>query len=893
MADVLYVSDLDDKQVLEAFERIVKKSKQTGDRADQAFGKASKGSNKLTASMVAGGTAAGALLVKIVELGAKAAKALAGIAAQGVAMNATLEQTEAVFTNLFDDPALGAATTDFIQRTARELRIASTDATSFAQAILPRVRDVEVFTRLLEQATIQARQLNVPVEDLVFSLREAASFDFVSLRDRFDLSRAEINRIKELSEEMDVLEAVSIVVGDNFEKLGKVKIEGTLLANVQELQVAFQGLQQLGTIELFESLRETAERALEIFEEREPDIERVVVALDLLATTLTELITGPLLDFFEGFDISVLEDYVTNVRQLAIAFKAVGTVLSDTNEAVDESEDGFFDLLFSLEGVQQAMITLSKLITLVRAALAGALAPAAILGAGAMALFRGDTEAATQALEDYKKALEIPVTETEVFKNIILEGNAAINASIAEMEDAETAVTDLIGAREEETKATEDQLNAALAERGEREDLTKAIEEAAKAELKIAEDTAEAEIAIREDKIKTLRKLEEKRLDDEIKIARQREDVARRRGDRLAVTELKNQQKLDAIEADLPTEEAAVLRDAANERIEITRDRNNRIADAERQLQQDLLRIRNLFTLDAQEAERNNDVQAFLAAQRRSQQQTTEAKFRRDESITDAKVESETRREELKASLEAELEDVRESNRQKIREFQARLDDELELQRLKDQQEDEAQLIREQRIEADRLQAEQRELESLDRRTTARREKLAASLEDEAALIVAAEELKRDEAERTTAHFIREVDKRRDALRSLLDAQRAAQPRSGGGGGSGQTGRSGRFPVPLASFQGGGLPRIGQPALVGEKGVEAFVPTTPGVILPNSLVQTFMRQAAGGGGGSGTTFNDNRQQSVNTTLSEGVVNNPALLNQMQRVAREEISAAFG
>jgi len=218
------------------------------DEFSATFSKYERGLTGLSSGSASGGLALGALgaaaggvvlsinaLVSAAQFGATA---LFNITASAVNLNATLQDSQKVFTALLgDDPEAANRFLTDLQQTANELKVSFSDASQFAKSILPDASSFEEFNELLRLAAVGAKDANLPLEELIFSFNEAVAGDFVSIRDRLDIPKDVINRIKEaddttaaLTEELNIL----------FTKRGindAAALAGTFNTLVSELEV--------------------------------------------------------------------------------------------------------------------------------------------------------------------------------------------------------------------------------------------------------------------------------------------------------------------------------------------------------------------------------------------------------------------------------------------------------------------------------------------------------------------------------------------------------------------------------------------------------------------------------------------------------------------------------
>jgi hypothetical protein len=349
----------------------------------------------------------------------------------------------------------------------------------------------------------------------------------------------------------------------------------------------------------------------------------------------------------------------------------------------------------------------------------------------------------------------------------------------------------------------------------------------------------------------------------------------------------------------LGKEEQKVAEKNKDKQIDISRDRTKKIAEAERDLVRALLRIREQFYQSAEEAERNNDVQAFLAAVRRKDQQVNEAKDQRDQTIEEAGIQAKESKEELKESYKKQLEDLKESNQEKLDELDKRLERELEAQQIADIRKKEDQDIAEAQAAADRKRQFDIELEEFRIKESQKRADLEASLAAEFAILQTAAEAKINLARLTADEIIAEN-------RRAFEAGFGKSVFGGRKLGTGLVGPAAESGVhlPLAHRQGGGsenqsgvrLPLIhrqeggplipNRPTVVGERGPEVVIPQGPGFVIPN----TFFRQPVPfGGDGQQNIFNDNRSPSINMPVGPDVASSPQMRNMIMQIARQVIA----
>ncbi len=263
----------------------------------------------------------------VIDLGIAATSIFIGIVKEGVELNKQFELTEKVFTNVFDDPNLGKATVDFLNETADGLRISRKEAARFAQTILPKSGGLDKFTELLRLTDIQADTTGQSIGELEFSIREALSGDFVSLKDRFDLGTDQINKIRELTPALGPAQALITVITDEFTRLGKTDISGTLSTNIKDLQSQFTNLQSTIGKPTFDILKIQTDELLKSLDRNREGINRTAIALGEVTSNIVELIGTGIIEFLDSLNFTALEEGVTNANKFVEALRVIITTV--------------------------------------------------------------------------------------------------------------------------------------------------------------------------------------------------------------------------------------------------------------------------------------------------------------------------------------------------------------------------------------------------------------------------------------------------------------------------------------------------------------------------------------------------------------------------------------
>jgi len=863
--------------------------KRLKDDGGKAFGGATQGAKGLGLQMGVTAGIVGALTEKIIELGARATAELKGIAERGVEMNKTFEQAERVFGNVFNDPNLGKQTVQFLRDTADALKIAQDEAIGFGQRILPRTSDLETFQKLLELTAVQASATGTTVDDLEFSIREALSGDFVSIRDRFDLSRETVERIKELGQEIGLDKALAQELGREFERLGKVRLTDTLDADLKTIRSEFSNLQAVLGSPIFEQLKETLGDVLSAFENNKGDITEAALALGDMAAAAVDLVGSGIIDFIEDVDTDGVQEFADRFIDV---FNTAGLLLDliDAPNAFNSLIDGATTLL---EKLGEAGRTAARIAAISRAQRAQVLAENKALednlesfvgevntdgplvnqtALRAVGRLFADEELKVRAAAEGQKAYEQSLRESlEAFEEF----------DEAQAKSAETTETRSERAKQQ-VEVDEDAINAALERKAAEEELTKTLDEAASAEERVEEATEKANKA-REDADLDLQIKQERRLTKELlDNARAREKIAQANAEAVADINRKNLESVEDEIKDLSREEQKIARDGARQQTKIATDEANQKLSIERDFRQRLDGIRRSFEQSATEAAINVDAQAFARAKRTRDNQITDAEATRDNQLEETRITAQQQREELKVQLRAEVEDARIANRQKLEDLQMRLARELEEQRIANQRDLEEQARVEAQKAEDRLTRNAQEIADLETQFQRKQEALQDSLKAEFAAIAAAEEAKTakvaaEEAERT--RIVEENARRRAAANAAR--QRVNQ--------SGQSTVGGGIPV---LHQGGAI-GAGQTALVqtGEGFLpdeRLFTPSVSGTVIPRSD----MFSPIGGLGAGGVNRSVTNNNTLNAGLTPNMINDPEVMAIFEKMAERAMQRVF-
>lgn len=825
MVDVIYDASLDAKDVLKELTRIQKQIAKTAGIGDEHFQKIGKSAELSGDRLGAVIGVVSELTRSFINLGQQAISTFGSIVARGVEMNTTLETAGRVFGAAFGDPKLGQATLDFLDQVSEKLNIDQAQATLFAQTILPKTGSLDEFTELLRLTDIQADSTGQTISELEFSIREALSGDFVSLKDRFDIGKGQIDEIKRLTPEIGRAQAIIKVLSDDFERLGKVNIQGTLATDAKAIQAEFNDLNRALSAPVFEELKELFVELGSILDERGDDFELIADAFGRVAAKVTDLVGSGLADFLANLDtdemIELSENLFSMVSDAQILVETLGLM-----ELPGDLITGVKDLTGSLS---EALETAVKISGLARAEAARQ----AAIGESVAETIReqGGIEFSAAAAENIpglaglvvgaSKALGIDEEGTaaaeaagqEAFNKSILETNELITQSTQRKEENAAATEKLREEQQKTTGAGEEAIDTLLREQAAADQAAAAQEELADALETVGDKLVEIEKDIGQRRADALSKANNQRSKIERNFSRSRE-----KDERVL------QRKLSDIEAEAADEKSKksvqVALDASKKRVDIESDFQNEIAAI------------NARALDSQEeSARSRDAISFLRAERERQRALKSASVQRGQDIRQVNTEEGRAQQEL-ATIDNALQQKLDKERQnfEVRRIEAgiaqqeRLDD-LDIGLL----EEDARIDTAQQRKLEKLQMKSQEEIAIIEAATGQQINLVQNAEAAKTAIVRAQSAQRIALLQAEAAAAQEA-RRRQIVENESEARRAVARRSVTRRRRPPTRR--RFP----RRQFGGPVIGGQTVAVGESGIEAFTAPVSGSILPNSRI---------------------------------------------------------
>jgi len=758
MADIEYQASLDDGDILKTLKNIDKNISGLAQKGDKNFKSIS---NSAKVSGVQIGAVAGVvqeLTSRFIELGVEAIRQFANITAGGVELNKNLETAGRVFGAAFGDPNLGQATLDFLKDVSEQLNVDRGEATAFAQSILPKTGSLDEFTDLLRLTDIQADATGQTISDLEFSIREALSGDFVSLKDRFDIGKEQIQQIKDLTPEVGRAQAIIQVLNEDFERLGKVNIQGTLATDIKGVQAQATELQRVFGESTFEELKELFTELGGILDERGDDFELIAQAFGNVVANVVDFIGSGITDFLENIDTEEVIALAENLFDMVESARSLVEVLG----LLELPGDLIPAINTVVEGLDKAITTAIQLTALAKAQAAKARAEAE-----ATQQFASDEDIASSFLGGFQtfelsdnQQAQVATAGQEAYNAALQKSLDILDKSKKKKDENKESIEEHRKALEEDTSAQDAANKAAIEAKLRQQVLLDAIKAGQAAQETIDAENEELAEKHQEKLFDIQKKATERRLEDEIKASEKRADIARKDAEKIEDIHRKNEQAIADAGVDLSRKEEDIARKQARERADLDKDNAKERVTIEEDFQKEIQAIKTRFAQNALDAERGRDALAFIAAQRQAEQEVETAKQSKDEKVSTTKDESAERREELRVSQEREIEDAKIANERKLEDLRTNLERQLQEQQINRQRDEEDLVISLERQEEARQRSLEREIEQAnlanERKLAALQEKLAAEFE----AVKAAEEAK-------TQVIEEETTKRIDLVKSL------------------------------------------------------------------------------------------------------------------------------
>lgn len=393
----------------------------------------------------------------------------------------------------------------------------------------------------------------------------------------------------------------------------------------------------------------------------------------------------------------------------------------------------------------------------------------------------------------YGTALEAP-TQAAIAGIDLFTADEDVAASVDNLQQAEQA-KQLAAGYAELAQAQEDSAAAVgeLADEVEEttialEDYEKAVKSVNDAERDLDTDIRRKQSDIETDRLRELADIEDdfqrdrleaqidtnrKYLDAAEDLAQDRVDIAREAAQKIKDTERELGQDITDANRDYARDIQSINRDLARERQDINKDYNRSIVSiarkeaneklsAEEDYQRRLKEIRRDFEESAEDALRNQDVIAFLRAQRQQENAIQSAQEERDVRIEEARRTAQAEREAAAEERQQAIEDAKEQAEREKEEAAIRREQEIEDLRTQFERE-----LEEQRLATDR-KIEEAELDA-----ERKREKIATAAEREREDLKKAEEQKKQDLEKSNQEKLADLNKYYN--RRLVDMRQALE----------------------------------------------------------------------------------------------------------------------
>lgn len=797
--DVVYKVTLDETEVLKSLQNIDKNIQKLANNADSGF-KGMGGAAKLSGVQI--GAVSGivsSLTTEFINLGKQALNTLIDISKKSVDTALGFDTLRARLLGIFkgSEDAAGQAF-DFIQNRSKALGI---DLGELAGAFLPKTESLAQFERVAKIATALAR--SDPEQGGIgarIALIEALSGTFTSLQRRFEIPIQDIDRIKSAFDTKGIegfiseLEKVLAESGKSFEDLSDTA--ATSFAKVQE-----QGRQLLGVFgePIVAELKQQFDDLGAVLADREPEFELIAQAFSKIVANVIDFVGSNLSSFLANLDTEQVLAIAQSFFELVDKARTLSEILG-LLELPPALLDGTQTLV---AGLSSALTTAIQLSVLAKAEIARRQADEAkraeqgLTTLGGFVSFAGtpeqqaEQEAAGQAaynkvILDSVKVLDEAQKRQADYTNSINEGRDALGRQ----KDEFTAAADAILQQGAAARVASEQ----------QAELTTALDKLSELEKKASEE-----------RIDILRKAGQKTIDTEQENIDKRIDQARKFLRDIEDIEKKNSQAIADSSIDLRRDEQDAEKDYNRKLIDLEKDKAKNRIKVEEDYRDKVNEIQSQFAVDSEEAARNRDAVTFLRLQRERDKQIQEAKTTRDAKVQENAAENQDKRAQLQQELQYQLEDARIADGRRLEDLQTRLGRELEEARLKNDRELDDLATAEERKRQELATSLDRQLEEARIANQRRVDDYKASLDEEVAALVAAEEAK--------TQILQEQVNRRNDLQSQIDEIVSREQ------GQGRTSLLG------GRASGGGV-SAGRSYPVGERGPEIFTPSTAGYVSP-------------------------------------------------------------
>jgi hypothetical protein len=629
------------------------------------------------------GIAIGALIVSVLTL-TKVVKTLSTITINtlkkvtqaGVEVAKELDVASAQFRAVFQGNEKAAeATLNRILKLSREV---GQNLVGVSRAFLPEVENLDQLEEILRIATALAQfQPEQGILGARIALQEFLSGETRSLRRRFEIPQADIDRIKEafdtrgIGGAIDELNAFLDRTGRSLEDLSD-----TANVSFNRMREGFRQLSGDFGEPILEAAKEQVDSLNSTFDDLRPTLEAIAGAFGEVGGRLVEIVGSEVQAFIENIDFGNITDFSIALFNATESFGLMVEQLG-AGEVAGAGFSGFIEgltlLLFDVEAqflkaakaISESREELSAFADIAAKATGAGEDVADLLGdalgfVGASPLIRGMTKALEEALGVSNKIAESVSTTGKDIRDF---EDALADSAQRRLEFVE-AIRERL--KEQDDTSGEGQADAILSEAQAYERLKEILGEISDVEAEIAEDREAFQEKATERAIAIETRYQRKLLDIRIKNARRYLEIEEKTLQKFEDLRIEYLGRFEKLELDQQRDLEDIARRRARKELDLEKDLNQDKIDAEKDYLRRLEEIRRRFDFDAQEAIRANDAIAFLRIQRRLAFELNEAKIQRDEDIEDAKESAERRRNELKDTYEQEIEDANIANSRKL-----------------------------------------------------------------------------------------------------------------------------------------------------------------------------------------------------------------------------------
>lgn len=633
----------------EAFKGLEDQIKRVGRAAGETANSKTKGLTGIIARGTALGTIVGDSITGLInlfkQLAVSGIQALSRILEKGNALNKSLEVAEKTFGAVFGDPNLGKETIKFLDEVSKQLGINRAEAIEFARSILPRTESTEQFAELLELTAGQARATGLAVSELSFSVREALSGDFISLKDRFDLSKVDIQRIRDLTKELGASGALVQVLGEVLQSRGIANLEDfadTGDAVRRSLTAVFDDLQASFAQPIFEQQTESLVKLTAALDEDKESFVAILQNLGAVGGAIVRTLADAGLALREVVDLDKVQEMTASLEELFNVIVLFTDTLIGGAEGAGSSINSLTEAITALVNkLVESSDKVAKLGTTLRltsSATFDVVKAGAALAKGDLLGVFGNLSSLSQNAAFNQKKVAVEIDNTD----------AALARFNERQKETKKGQEERAKAAAEASDADREAIDAGLAALNETE--AKASE-AQKAVLKLQQNITKKFV---EQQIKESRRI----VDAEIKESRRREDIAKATTKALAKIEDDTAEAKTEAFAKFGKDVAKFEKKDAEARRKVSDESRKKELDNERRFRQQLRDIQTTFERAARDAALANDVAAFIDAKIQRTDALEDAKKDRDQESKEIKTESKSKVDELRQSLAEERKEL-------------------------------------------------------------------------------------------------------------------------------------------------------------------------------------------------------------------------------------------